>query len=523
MKKHRIEFKSILKKKALLVNIFLFFLMVVSCQNTSGRQVEKELLTDSIPSFEKLKKAIDSVMLIEMEENHIPGMAIVLVKDGKTVYKKGHGIASLINGKKVDPDKTIFRIGSISKALTLLTLTKLIDDGRIGIDDDVTQYFTGIQNPNNFKDPVRIYNLLTHTSGFDQVGLDRHVYDYELPLEERKAKRPTINTFLKANNLRRVTPAGAYYRYDTYGTTLAGAIIEKVTGLPYAAAMKKELFDPIGMSRSFVEVATNYRDSLALGHGYNNEEYQGMPYEVYVTTPASSIDATPADMGRLMEVLTNQGTNENGRLFSPEMTHKILKPQYRPNKDFVGMTHGMQESVRIGSGPDAYTIRTVGHGGDMLGMTSAMTLIPSLNMGVFVTANRNGEAGGDPVRLNFIMNTLLKHLGYEKGETQYEIPKKSLEVDLEDYTGNYYFGVFCHSCNEEEFERGAWRRTSQPIAVSVLNDTLMLGEDKYIAKGDDIFIREDGNEMVYFGRNKNNKITFLNFSDGNSPLERIED
>ncbi len=247
-----------------------------------------------------LKKSIDQILSAEMERDHIPGTAVAIVKDGKTVYKQGYGIANTATGQKVDADKTIFRIGSISKALTLLTLSRLIDQGRIGVEDDVSKYFDGIQNPHGFSQPVRIRHLLTHTSGFDQIGIGRHIYDFEQPLEKRKAQRPTISEFLRDNNLRRVTPAGQYYRYDTYGSTLAGAVIEQVTGLPFAEAMQKELFEPAGMSRSSVEVRPRYMEDLAAGHGFVDGAFALMPYEIYLTLPASSIDATAADMGRLL-------------------------------------------------------------------------------------------------------------------------------------------------------------------------------------------------------------------------------
>ena len=518
---------SISKWLKLFTDYILFMclglLLLISCQGHSQKS-ERNKVVFNEKTIEGLKDTIDLVIEKEMKENHIPGFALVLVKEGKTIYKKGYGVANMQTGRKVDPDTTIFRIGSISKALTLLALTKLIDEDKIGLNDDVSRYFTGIQNPNNFKEPIEIQHLLTHTSGFDQIGISRHIYDFELPLHERKTMRAGISDFLKSNNLRRITPAGEYYRYDTYGTTLAGAIIEKITKLPFPEAMKKVLFEPAGMNNSFVEVTPAYMENLALGHGYTNGQYQIMPYEVYKTLPASSIDATPADMGRLLEVLTNDGLNEKGRFYTREMANNILNPQYRPHPDFIGTSHGLHESARIGVPPEAYDIRTIGHGGDMLGTSSIMTIIPSMKLGIFATANRNSEAGGPPVRLfRLIMNTIVKYLGLEKVGSPYEIPKQKIEVNLEEYRGNYYFGVFCHSCTEEEYAQGAWRRSSNPLIASISNDTLLLNSDKYIPKTKDIFVRSDGNEMVYFGRDKEGKITFLNFSDGNSPLERIDD
>lgn len=471
---------------------------------------------------DELLEAMDKVIEKEMKENHIPGMGLVIVQNGKTIYKKGYGIANMATAAIVDPDKTIFRIGSISKALTFLTLSKLIDQGRIGMDDDVSKYFDGIDNSLGFKDPVTIKNLLTHTSGFDQIGIGRHIYDFERSIAERKAQRPSISEFLKNKNLRRVTKAGQYYRYDTYGTTLAGAIIEKVTGLPYDQAMKQELFDLLGMDRSSVEVENKYIEDLATGHGYNEGQYEVMPYEIYNTTPASSIDASPADMGRLLEALTGDGANKSGRLFSSDMITNIRNGLYKSHPEFVGMSYGMHESNYVGALPDAYKIKTIGHGGDMLGTSSLMTTIPSLNMGIFVSANRNSEAGGERINLwRLVMPVILKHYKIEKAKP-FSIPKP-VNVTLDEYVGNYYLGIFCHSCTEDEFDQYAWRRSSRPRMIRKMDNTLLLGEDTYIPRGNDVFVRADGNEQVYFGRDESGKITYFVFSDELNSYERIDD
>jgi len=472
----------------------------------------------------RLSEVFDKAITEAMKTNHIPGVGFVVVQDGKTIYKKGYGIANMATGDKVDPDKSIFRIGSISKALTLLTLSRLVDQGRVNLDDDVTKYFDHMDNSMGFKDPVTIAHVLTHTSGFDQVGLGRHIYDYELSLDDRKAQRGSISDFLKDNNLRRITKPGAYFRYDTYGATLAGAIIEQVTGLPYNQAMKKELFDVIGMDRTAVEVNNAYMDDLAMGHGYNEGQYEVMPYEVYQTTPASSIDATPADMGRLLEVLTGDGSNGRGRLFSKDMMNKIRQIQYQPHPEFVGISHGLWQSNYIGNLPDAYAISTLGHGGDMLGTSGLMTTIPSMNIGLYITINRNDEGGGERVNIGrLVMPLLMEYLQIEKNAEPFELPSTVVNVDLTEYAGKYYFGVFCHSCTDEEYSRYAWRRSSRPHVISLKDDALLLGDDQYIPRGGDVFVRADGYEKIFFGRDEIGKISFMVFSDGLNSFERMDD
>jgi len=476
--------------------------------------------TDELATSE-LTKGVDETVRSLMSKSHIPGVAVVIVKDGKTIFKRGYGVANVEQSTKVDPDKTLFRIGSVSKALTLLSLTRQIDQGRLKLDDDVSDYFEGIENPHGFKQPVTIENLLTHTSGFDQIGIGRHVRSFDRTLAERKSMRAAIAEFLKASNLRRVTRPGEYFRYDTYGSTLAGAVIERVTGLPYAKAMQKEMFEQLGMDRTFVEADTNHFGDLATGYGYVGGSYVAQPYEVYATTPASSIDSTPTDMGRLLEALTGGGENSHGRLFSSEMAKAVLSPQFRPHPEFRGVTHGLFES-NSRSREFERAVRTVGHGGSMKGFFSAFSIVPEHNLGIFVVANRAPESGGGGVPIGSVLATVICNLPDVPVRKNFDVPKRVAERDLSEYSGDYFYGVFCHECTAEEVAQGAWQR-GDPRTVTENEGMLTIGDDEYIPAGDDVFVRSDGQKRVFFGRDENKSVSFFVYSSSVDTFERGRD
>lgn len=502
----------------LITLIVAFFLL-----NSFQFKHEKFSINQPTNSDSLLGEKIDSVLFAIMKAEHIPGISVVIVQNGKTIHKQGYGIANTETNEKVNADSTIFRIGSISKALTFITLTKLIDKGLVDYNDPISRYIDGIENPYNLKDTVRIKHLLTHTGGFDQIGTGRQIYDFELSLDERKGKRQSIIEFLQANNMRRIRPAGQYFTYDTYGATIAGAIIEKVTGLPYAKAMQKELFEPLGMNLSSVEVKNENINKLAKGHGYIDGNYKTMPYELYVTQPASSIDATASDIGKLLEALTGNGINANGLLFSPETVKRVLAPGFRPHSEFIGVSHGLMEFKRQGHIPDAYNVRTIGHGGSMLGFAGSMEIIPELNLGFFVIANRNQEGGGSSVSLGKpLMNVILSHFGKEKKTPLFPIPSSNISIDIEEYSGNYAFGLYCHTCTEDELNKGGWPR-GNPMSIAAQGGKLILNETKYLPREKDVFVREDGKEMIFFGRDENKKLSFFVFSNGLHSFERIDE
>ncbi len=505
------------------LNPFYRIILVIICFLASCQPKEKkeqnttnELSTEFIST---LAQKIDSVLLAKMKEEHLPGVSAVIVQNGRILYKKGFGITNIETRQKVDVDSTIFRIGSVSKALTMFALTKLIDQGKLSYETPVSKYFRDIENPFELQDTLKIKHILTHTGGLDQIGVGRQIQEFDLSLEERKKKRSVLSEFLENGNLRRIRPAGQHFTYDTYGSTLAGAIIENVTGLSYPEAMDVLIFKPLGMNLSSVEVRNINRHLLASGHGYKEGNYFTTPYELYLTLPASSIDASVADMGKLLEALTSNGSNSYGQLFSEKMMQKVISPQFRPHPEFVGMTHGLWEGTAFGTRPDAFNVRTLGHGGSMIGTTCNFNLTPELNLGIFVITNRNPESGGGDVSVWKIFNTVFEH--YQIGKAPlFEIPNTNVTKDLNEYSGNYYHGIFCHTCNEEEFAKGAWRQ-GNAIEIKAKDNLLVIGDENYYMREKDIFVSEDGKEMLYFGRDKKGNIKFLVSSEDSTSYERI--
>lgn len=482
---------------------------------TNGEQFAREL---GQPSDKDLFADVEAAVAQCMADNDLPGAAVVIVREGRTIYKRGFGKANVELGTDVDPDETIFRIGSISKALTLLTLTRQIDQGRIKMDDDVEKYFEGLANPHAFNKPVTIENLLTHTSGFDQIGgRDRQIRAFTRTLAERKSRRPALVDYLRDNRLRRVSPAGEYYRYDTYGSSLAGAILGEVIGTSYAEAIRQEMFLPLGMTRTFVEVDDDHQSDLAMGYERNGDQNLPQPYEVYVTTPASSIDATPADMGRLLEALTSDGANSTGRFLSAETATKVLKPQFRPHPEFLGTTHGLHESEDA-SGEFSVAIRSVDHGGTMQGFSTLMTVLPEHKLGVFLAINRSG--GRNPLS-GAVMRAVVKNLPTATKRKPFPLPARVKTADLIEYVGDYYYGVYCHEGSPEDFAAGAWRRGS-PRSVEQNSGALSIGGAEFLPRGDDVFVRVDGQQMVAFGRDQAGDVTHFNYSTSPDTFERAK-
>ena len=465
-----------------------------------------------------LTQNLDEVANKILEQQRLPGMSVVIVEKGQTIFKRGYGLANVEQQISVDPDQSLFRIGSVSKTLTFLALTRLVDQGKLKRTDNVESFVDNVLNVGDFQEAITIDHLLTHTAGLDQIGTERQVFEHHLDLATRKQKRPGLLEFLNQNNLRRVTAPGEMFRYDTYGVTLAGAIIEQVTGKPFAQAMRDEVFLPLGMESTFVEVASDRQNDLATGYGWQDDRYVPRPYEVYATTPASSIDSTPADMGRLLEALTGGGVNSHGRLLSEDMTNAVMSPQFRCHPDFVGITHGFFESFTSEQGTTHKHLRTIGHGGNMDGYRTALTIVPEKQLGIFIVANRSPESGGGEVDFRPLIDTVVNQFtdAPTKPSDRVDQPK---EVDLQEYLGDYHYGVYCHAPSNSDLAAGAWPRPSARSVASEGN-VLLIGDERFLARGHDVFVESQGERMVFFGRNDAGEVTHFVYSTSPDTFEK---
>ncbi|MFN2498595.1 MAG: serine hydrolase [Pyrinomonadaceae bacterium] len=152
-----------------------------------------------------LDSLLDPIFAHQMARLHIPGAVIAIVKDGKVLFTKGYGYADIEKKTPVVPEKTIFRIGSITKVFTATAVMQLADRGRVSLKDDVNKYLKGFQIPATYAQPITFANLLTHTSGLDEITPGRRTSD--------KSKVVALGEFLKTRMVR-ILPPGQIISYS---------------------------------------------------------------------------------------------------------------------------------------------------------------------------------------------------------------------------------------------------------------------------------------------------------------------
>ena len=187
----------------------------------------------------ELEAFLDSFFAEEMEDRNIPGAAFVMVKDGEVFLQKGYGFADLDRQVLVDPERTVFRAGSVSKLFTWTAVMQLVEQGMLAPDADVNQYIDEFQVPTTYSQPVNVRALMTHTAGFEDsfIGLyAREEKDFEQLAENVRANVPQL-----------VNAPGLIHSYNNYSATLAGYLVEQTSGLPFAEYVDEFILQPLNM------------------------------------------------------------------------------------------------------------------------------------------------------------------------------------------------------------------------------------------------------------------------------------
>jgi len=252
----------------------------------------------------------------------IPGGVLVVVKDGKILFAKGYGYADVKTKRPVDPATTIFRPGSVSKLFTWTAVMQLVQAGKIDLDADVNKYIDFTIPPFDGK-PVTMRNLMTHSAGFEESVRDL--------LVDRQDQVLPIDVYLKRRLPTRIFPPGEVIAYSNYGATLAGYIVQRLSGEKFEDYVAKHIFTPLGMLHSsFLQpLPANLVPLMATGY-LNASEGKTKPFEYVDTAPAGSSSSTGIDMAHFMLAYLNGGTYNGYQMLKLATIKEMWTPQVAP-------------------------------------------------------------------------------------------------------------------------------------------------------------------------------------------------
>src|SRR5438477_2969197 len=163
-----------------------------------------------------LEAFFDGIIPLQLERSDVAGASVLVMKDGKLLLQKGYGFTNAKDKKPVDPATSIFRLASISKLFTWVSVMQLQEEGRLDLDADVNTYLD-FKIRDAFGKPITLRNLMTHTGGFEEETRDIILI--------KPNSTPTLREFLIANQPRRLFPPGLVPAYSNYGVGLGSYIV----------------------------------------------------------------------------------------------------------------------------------------------------------------------------------------------------------------------------------------------------------------------------------------------------------
>jgi CubicO group peptidase (beta-lactamase class C family) len=316
---------------------------------------------------------LDGYMPYAMKAGHIPGAVVVVVKDGQPLTMRGFGYSDIAAHKPVDPENTLFRPGSVSKLFTWTAVMQQVQAGKLNLDADINTYLDFKIPPRNGK-PITLRNLMTHTPGFAETVKYLILFGKNKPVPLRQALVRSIPD--------RIYDPGTMPAYSNYGASVAGYIVQRVSGEPFEEYIQRHIFAPLGMSHSSFQqpLPANLDPLMSKAYKYGSDDAQ--PYEVIAMSPAGALASSGADMAKFMIAHLNNG----GPLLNPATAQLMHSPANKPFSALPAMALGFYHEDRNG-------LNIVGHGGDTVFFHSDLHLFLDKNVGLYISMNSLGKGG----------------------------------------------------------------------------------------------------------------------------------
>ena len=351
----------------------LLLLTLLTAQNSASNRI--------IPKADASLHGMVDTLFHEYDRPDVPGASVIIIKDGKVLYKKAYGMAN-VEDKIPTTTKTNYRIASMTKQFTAMAIMILAEQKRLSLDAPLTKFFPDFPP---YGKRITVRQLLNHTSGlldyFDLIPAARTA-----PLKDRDV----LNLLQKQDHTN--FPPGSRFRYSNTGYVLLALIVEEASGSHFSEFLKKNIFEPLRMTRTrFYE--REDRSDRNRAYGYSQRE------RGFERTDQSLSSSILGD-GSLYSSVEDLYKWDQALYTSRLVSFGMLKQAFTPGE---------------GTGEDAYGFgwfidnyhgfRDIWHGGNTMGFTSSIYRFPDQRFTVIALTNRNNDLL--PVPVHKIINIFL--------------------------------------------------------------------------------------------------------------------
>ncbi|MEM8497943.1 MAG: serine hydrolase domain-containing protein [Pseudomonadota bacterium] len=374
----------------------LLALLIALYSSSSFAQVGRSELAAGNAELDSIDRAdlsafMDGFIDSRMEDYDTVGATVSIVHQGDIIFSKGYGFDDKKRGRLVDPDRSLFRPGSISKTLTWTAVMQLYEQGRLDLGANIQDYLPELKLDLAFDKPITMLDLMAHQPGFEDSFLG-HLF------EASSEDRISLREYLQTHQPVQVYSPGTISAYSNYGVGLAGLIVANISGLSFEEYIEQFVTGPLGMSNTTFREPLSGRPDMkgmpehlvnnvskayqAIGGGHTEFDF------AYIGNlgPAGSVSTTANDMAIWMLTHLGNGAYHDARILK-ESTAIQMHSQHQTNHPkFPGMAHGFIES-------DINGYRSYGHDGGTVRFVSILRIIPELELGLFVSTNTGSQYG----------------------------------------------------------------------------------------------------------------------------------
>jgi len=335
-------------------------------------QVAKALTADDVNAW------LDGYMPYALATGDLAGAVVAVVKDGQILTERGFGYANVERKTPVDPKLTLFRPGSVSKLITWTAVMQLVEQGKLDLDADVNKYLgSDFQVPARDGKPITLRNIMTHTAGFEEQVKNIITEDPTQPgyVELLKRWMPT-----------RVFDAGTTPAYSNYATSMAGYIVERVSGESFYDYVEKHIFAPLDMKHSTMRQPLPPALEPLMATGYIVASGEAKKFEIVGPAPAGALSSPGEDMAHFMIAHLQNGEYNGNRILKEETARLMHDSALTLLPPLNRMELGFFETNINGR-------EVIAHLGDTQNFHTSLHLFLKDNAGFYVSFNSAGKEG----------------------------------------------------------------------------------------------------------------------------------
>jgi len=316
----------------------------------------------------------------------VPGLGLAIVRNDSVIYARGYGVRDIGRADKVD-ERTVFAIGSSSKAFTSAAIAMLVDEKKVSLDANPALYIPGFQLYDIYATrEITVRDLLSHRSGLARGELAWYGSGFDRDEIVRRVRFLPPSWSFRAR-----------FGYQNIMYITAGQVVAKVSGRSWDDFIKERIFTPLGMTGSATSVkAIAGQADVASPHASINDTVRAIAWrDIDNAGPAGSINSTAVDMAQWVRLQLGRGNYGGKQLISGRMVDEMHQAQMVIPSDSATRASVPETHLRAyGLGWFLEDFRgrlVVQHGGNVDGFTALVAMMPEEHFGIVLLANQNGS------------------------------------------------------------------------------------------------------------------------------------